>query len=287
MGKNFVVHLISKKYKVVVYNRSPEPIQELAEKGAIPAYTLKDMAKQLPKRKIIFVMVTAGKPVDLILSKLTRYLAIGDIIIDAGNSFYLDSIKRANKLKAKGIKLLDVGVSGGLEGAGNGACFMAGGDKKSFNKIEKILKDVSVKGGYGYFGESGSGHFAKMVHNGIEYGMMQSIAEGFEVIERSKFRIDKEKLARVYSNGSVIRGWLMELLAKSYSKDKNLRKYSGAVGMSGEGEWTLKTAKKIKVPVPAIEASVNMRKKSIRQKRYQGKVVQALRYEFGGHSEPR
>jgi 6-phosphogluconate dehydrogenase len=287
MGSNMVLNILSKKHDVVAYNRSPEPVRKIARRGAIPAYSIEELVRKLPKRKIVFIMVTAGKAVDEIIGNLANHLKKGDIVIDSGNSFYLDSVRRAKKLKRKGISFLDVGTSGGVSGARYGACYMIGGDKEAFKVVEKVFRDTSVKGGYGYFGKAGSGHFVKMVHNGIEYGMMQAIGEGFEIVEKSGFRIDKEKLAEVYSNGSVIRGWLMELLHNAYKNDKNLSQYSGAIGLSGEGEWTVRTAKKLNVPVPVIEASVRMRLKSAKNRRYQGKVIQALRFGFGRHPEPK
>ncbi len=287
MGSNMVLNMISKKHKVVAHNRSRKPVKEIAKKGAVPAYSIEELIEKLPKRKIIFIMVTAGKAVDAVIDNLIPYLKKNDIIIDSGNSFYLDSMKRSKRLKSKKVKFLDAGTSGGISGARHGACFMIGGDKDAFKTTEKLFKDISVRDGYGYFGEAGAGHFTKMVHNGIEYGMMQAIGEGFEIIEKSKFKADKEKLARVYSNGSVIRGWLMELLEDAYKKDKKLKQYTGVIGLSGEGEWTVQTAKKLKIPIPVIEDSVRMRLKSKREKRYQGKVIQALRFGFGGHKEPK
>ncbi len=287
MGGALAKNMIEHGHKVVAYNRDPKKIKKAARSGIIPSFSVEEFTKKLGKQKIIWLMITAGKPVDIVIKSLIPHLKKGDILIDGGNSFYKDTIKRSNSLKKKGITLLDIGTSGGISGARNGANMMIGGPEKSYNKIRPLIKDVCLKDGYGYFGKSGSGHFVKMIHNGIEYGMMQSIGEGMEIIQKSNFKINNELLTKVWSNGSVIRSWLIELLNDAYKEDKNLKKYSGVVGLSGEGEWTAKTAKSLKVPVPIIQGSVDARLKSKKSKRYQGKVVQALRFGFGGHKQPK
>ena len=286
MGFNLAQNLMDSGHSVVAFNRTLSKVDEIKKHGVISSYSLQEFVNKLGKKKVIWLMVTAGNAVDVILKQLVPLLEEGDVVIDGGNSFYKDSIRRAKSLNPKGIVFMDIGTSGGITGARNGACLMIGGDKKTFERLEGVFKGISVQNGYGYFGKSGSGHFVKMVHNGIEYGMMQAIGEGLEVIDRSDFEVDKEKLAKVWNNGSVIRSWLVELIQNAYSKDKELKKYSGVVGLSGEGEWTVQTAKEIGVQVPVIEASVNMRLRSNELKLYQGKVVQALRYEFGQHEEP-
>jgi len=284
MGGNLTLNLKDHKHEVVVYDRNRENVDFYKEKGAIPSYSIDEMIKQLESPRIVWVMVTAGAATNAVIKELTPKLTKGDIIIDGGNTHYKETIKRANDLVAKGLKFLDVGTSGGVSGARNGACFMVGGDKKSFKLIEPILKDLSVPNGYGYFGNSGAGHFTKMIHNGIEYGMMQSIGEGMEIIEKSEFSPNLAKLADVWNHGSIIEGFLVKMMKQAYEEDKTLSDYTGEVGLSGEGEWTLSTAKELHVETPAIQASVDMRKKSKEKKYYQGKVIQALRFKFGGHT---
>ena len=289
MGHNLVLHMLEKGYEVVGYDVNKDMVDAMNEKKKAGVYSFEEFIDQLGENKIVWVMVPAGKPVDETMDKLSNVLSEEDIVIDGGNSYFKDSMKHAQLLNGKGILFLDVGTSGGIEGARNGACFMVGGDKKAYEKTEVLFKDLSVEKGYGYFGKAGAGHFTKMVHNGIEYGMMQAMGEGYEVIEKSEFNegIDKRKLSDVWNHGSVIRSWLVELIERAYSKDIELEKYTGAVGLSGEGEWTVKTAKEIGVPVPVIEESVNARFNSIEKPLYQGKVVQALRFEFGGHNQPK
>jgi 6-phosphogluconate dehydrogenase len=287
MGFSLGLNMIDHGHEVIAFNRSREKTDELAGHGAIAAYSTKELMDRLHGRKIIWLMVTAGPPVDDMILSLKPYLKKGDILIDGGNSFYKDSIKRADDLAKKGIILLDIGTSGGIAGARNGACTMVGGSEAAFKDIESLLRDICVADGYGYFGRSGSGHFVKMVHNGIEYGMMQAMGEGMDVIENSGFDVDKWRLTKVWNHGSVVRGWLMELLNEAYAKDPDLSDYSGTVGLSGEGEWTVKTANELGVHAPVIHASVDARLRSAENKLYQGKVVQALRYGFGQHEEPK
>jgi len=189
MGENMVLNLLDKKYKVVVYNRSSGPTKKLARKGATGSYSYEEFVKKLGKQKVIILMVTAGKPVDAVISDLVPLLDKGDIIIDGGNSYYEDSIKLCKDLKKKGINFLDMGTSGGLTGAREGASIMVGGDKKIFSKIEQLFRDLSVKDGYGYMGDSGAGHFVKIVHNGIEYALLEAYGEGFEILEKSKYKL--------------------------------------------------------------------------------------------------
>tara|TARA_Y100000310_G_scaffold342844_1_gene447841 strand:- start:1969 stop:2889 length:921 start_codon:yes stop_codon:yes gene_type:complete len=291
MGDALSQNMIGNGHKVVAYDKSSEMVDKIKKIGAMPAYSLDELVNNLDDRKVVWIMVPAGEAVDENINALVPLLGKGDIIIDGGNSFYKDSIRHAEELNKKNIQFLDIGTSGGIRGARNNGNFMIGGNKSAFEHIEPIIKDISQDNGYGYFGKAGSGHFVKMVHNGIEYGMMQAIGEGMEVIEKSKFDVDKEKLCRVWANGSVIRSWLIELVEEAYKRDKKLSKYSGRVGLSGEGEWTVLTAKELGVSVPVIEGSVKARLKSMKKlpgaKKYQGKVVQALRFGFGGHAQPK
>jgi 6-phosphogluconate dehydrogenase len=205
-------------------------------------------------------------------------------VIDGGNSNYKQTLARAEKLSAQGIHFMDVGTSGGTSGARHGGCFMIGGNKEAFSHIEPLFQDLAVENGYLYAGEVGSGHFLKMVHNGIEYGMMQAIGEGFEVLDKSPFNYNYEDVARVWANGSVIRGWLMDLTQNAFSKDPNLDGIRGVMHASGEGQWTVEAALEFKASAPVIAMSLFMRYRSLEDDTFHGKVVAALRNEFGGHA---
>lgn len=288
MGFNMVERLLEKKHDVVVYNRSVEPVDEISNKGAIPSYSISEMFSKLEtdpgvQSKIVWLMVP-WKAVDDVLEEVLNFLNPGDIVIDGGNSPYFESKRRHQQLLEKDIIFLDVGVSGGPSGARNGACLMVGGNYDYYKKLELLFKDLSVENGFDYMGDSGAGHFVKMIHNGIEYGMMQSIGEGFEIMKKSEYNFDLEKISNVYNHGSVIESKLIGWLYSAYQKYGNdLEKISGEVNHSGEGEWTVQTAKKNNVEAKVIEESLNFRKLSKGNPSYTGKVVSALRNEFGGH----
>lgn len=283
MGHNIALNLIEKKFTVIAYNRSPGKTKEIAEQGAIPAFTLKEACEKLGEKKVIMMMVTAGKPVDEMIEGLLPFLAKGDILIDAGNSFYKDSIRRHEYLKRKGIDFLDMGTSGGLEGARHGACLTIGGEEEVYEKLEALFKAIAAPKGYLYVGESGAGHFVKMVHNGIEYGMLQAYGEGFEVLEKGKYDLDYEKIARTWSHGSIIRSYLLELTEKAFQKDSKLEGIKGIVGGGETGTWALETGKELGAKTPVLEASLQARKESQKKESYSGKVIAAVRNEFGGH----
>lgn len=284
MGFNLASNLLQQGHEVVVQDVNPEPGKQLAELGAEFAGTIEEAAAKLPSPRIVWIMVPAGKIVDHVLDSLAPLLEQGDIVIDGGNSRYKDSIERADKLNARGIKFFDVGTSGGTEGAASGGCFMIGGDRETFAVIEPLFQAIAVDKGYLYAGKNGSGHFLKMIHNGIEYGMMQSIAEGFELLSKSEFDYDYEDVARVWSNGSVIRSWLMELTEQAFSKDPKLDDIRGIMKSSGEGKWTVETALDLEASTPVIALSLLMRYRSLETDTFHGKVVAALRNEFGGHA---
>ncbi len=284
MGYNLAQNLLTHHHEVVVYDVHSEPGEQLAKEGATAASNLEALITHLDSPRIVWLMVPAGAVVDAVIDELIPLLSEGDIVIDGGNSHYKDSIARGTKLRGHGIQFLDVGTSGGMEGAAEGGCFMIGGSREAFEVIEPILKDMAVEQGYLYAGESGSGHFLKMVHNGIEYGMMQSIAEGFEILEHSPFAFNYEDVARVWSNGSVIRGWLMDLAGSAFAKDPKLEGMRGIMQSSGEGKWTVETAMDLQVSAPVITMSLLMRYRSLQSDTFHGKVVAALRNEFGGHS---
>ncbi len=283
MGENMVENLLAHGHDVVVYDLSDEAVRKMAGKGAFPAASLEDMASRLTGPRIFWLMVPSGAPVDKTLDALRAHLERGDIIIDGGNSNYHDTVRRGGDLSEQGLRFMDVGTSGGLDGARNGACMMVGGDPDVFTSLTPLFKDMCVSGGYGYMGESGAGHFAKMVHNGVEYGMMQAIGEGFDILENSEFAFDHQEVARVWANGSVIRGWLMDLVARAFQRDGELGYLSGEIADSGEGKWTVETALEQGVSIPVIADALFRRYRSRSKDNFSDKVVAALRHEFGGH----
>ncbi|WP_417898919.1 phosphogluconate dehydrogenase (NAD(+)-dependent, decarboxylating) [Bacillus haimaensis] len=284
MGYNLTLNLIDNKHEVVAFDVERENVAKSEKYGAIPAYSIEEAIGKLESPKVIWMMVPAGEITESVLSEISRFLTEGDIIIDGGNSNYKDTLKRAAVLAEKGIHYLDVGTSGGMDGARNGACTMVGGNEAAFRHVEGIFKDICVENGYLYAGKSGSGHFLKMVHNGVEYGMMQSIAEGFDILDKSDFDFDYEKVARVWNNGSVVRSWLMELTENAFSKDANLEAIKGVMHSSGEGKWTVETALDLQTAAPVITMALMMRYRSLETDTFSGKVVAALRNEFGGHA---
>lgn len=283
MGLNMVQKMIEKGHTVVANNRSKEPVDKAAAIGATPAYSISELVSKLESPRTIWLMVS-WQAVDQVVDELLPLLNKGDTIIDGGNSPYVESVRRAKRLTKKKINFLDVGVSGGPGGARSGACVMVGGKKEIYDKYENLFKDISVNDGYGYMGEAGAGHFVKMVHNGIEYGMMQSIGEGFEIMKKSDFNLDLKKITDLYNHGSVIESRLIGWLNSAYGKHTaELNGISGEVSASGEGEWTVKAAKKLKVKADVIKKSLDFRTKSKGNPSYTGQVVSALRNEFGGH----
>ncbi|MDI6601523.1 MAG: decarboxylating 6-phosphogluconate dehydrogenase [Thermoanaerobacteraceae bacterium] len=284
MGYNLALNMRDHGHEVVAFNRSPEKVDEIKKEGVRGAYSIEELADSLSPRRVIWLMVPAGDPVDEMIEKLLPLLDKHDIIVDGGNSFYKDTLRRYDYLKNKaGIDFADVGTSGGIEGARNGACTMVGAEDEVFEVIEPVIKDISLEGGYYHTGPVGSGHFVKMVHNGIEYGMLQAIGEGFEILEKSGFNFDFKEIARVWNHGSVVRGWLMELMEKAFAKDPNLDSIRGIMHSSGEGLWTAQTALELGVPALVITDSLYMRFRSEQEDSFAGKVVAALRNEFGGH----
>ncbi|MBM3163658.1 MAG: decarboxylating 6-phosphogluconate dehydrogenase [Chlorobi bacterium] len=283
MGCNMVEHLLEQGHEVTVHDLSQDALSFLAGKGADPAGTPQQLAGALRSPRIVWMMVPAGNPVDTVLASLVPHLEPGDIVVDGGNSRYTDSVGRAGMLMEKGIRLLDAGTSGGLDGARHGACMMVGGDPEAYAVVEPLLKDLCVPGGYAYMGRSGSGHYVKMVHNGIEYGMMQALGEGFELLASSGFDLDHADVARVWTNGSVIRGWLMELAVQAFEKDGRLGYLTGNIADSGEGRWTVECALEQQVSIPVIASALFRRYRSRSENNFSDKVVAALRHEFGGH----
>ncbi|MCW9132677.1 decarboxylating 6-phosphogluconate dehydrogenase [Bacillus paramycoides] len=283
MGLNLGKNLIDHKHQVAAFDLNTSAVEEMKEYGATGVSSLNELVQSLESPRILWVMVPHAV-VDSVISEVTPLLSKGDILIEAGNSHYKESIRRYEQLKKDGIHFMDAGTSGGMEGARNGACYMIGGDQEAWEIVEPIFRDTAVENGYLYAGKAGSGHFLKMVHNGIEYGMMAAIGEGFEILEKSEFDYDYEKVSRVWNNGSVIRSWLMELTENAFSKDAKLDEIKGVMHSSGEGKWTVETALDLQTATPVIAMSLLMRYRSLDNDTFTGKVVAALRNEFGGHA---
>ena len=287
MGFNLALNAMENNHQIIAYDKIRDKIKNIAKEGANPAYSIKELVDNLPEKKIIWIMVTAGKPVDEIILNISPYLKKEDIIIDGGNSYFEDSIRRYNELKKKGINFFDCGTSGGISGARHGACMMIGGDKGIFKEIESLFRCMSVKEGYGYMGEAGAGHFIKMVHNGIEYGMMGAIGEGLEVIEKNKekFNLDIKGVANVYAHGSIIEGKLVNWLLKAINDKEYFKSILGTVPQ-GETEKEMEKLSDMS-NMPILEEAIEMRKKTRKEPRFSGKIVSALRNRFGGHKVER
>ncbi|HZX48349.1 MAG TPA: decarboxylating 6-phosphogluconate dehydrogenase [Nitrospirota bacterium] len=285
MGMNMARRLLRGGHNVTAYNRTPERINEIEKEGARGAYTLEDIVSSLPAPRIVWLMVPAGKAVDEVIGRLQPLLEHGDIIIDGGNSFYKDDIRHDEELRPYGIHYMDAGVSGGIWGLKIGYCLMIGGDETVYKYIEPVFKTLSPENGYLYCGKTGSGHFVKMVHNGIEYGMMAAYAEGFEVLKTSPYGVnmDLSGIANLWNHGSVIRSWLLELAASAFTKDKDLSSITGYVEDSGEGRWMVQEAVDMAVPIPVISSALFQRFRSREAGSFADKVLAALRHEFGGH----
>jgi len=283
MGANMVERLLEKGHEVVAYDRNADAVKATKNKGAQPADTLAALVAALPLPRLVWIMVP-HQAVDAVLKELTPLLAPGDVVVDGGNSPYKKSIRRAKELEARGIDFLDAGVSGGPAGARNGACIMVGGRKEVFQKFETVFRDFSVPDGYGYMGRTGAGHFVKMVHNGIEYGMMQALAEGFAVMKASDFGLDLTKITDVYNHRSVIEsrlvGWLQSAFVQ-YGED--LKDITGSAAQSGEGMWTVEAGKELGIPTPIIQAALDFRIQSQKDPSYTGQLISAMRNQFGGH----
>ncbi|MBL1228040.1 decarboxylating 6-phosphogluconate dehydrogenase [Enterococcus sp. BWB1-3] len=285
MGMNLAFNLKDHGYDVRGVDLSEAVVKE-AEKNNITVYEKSEalIGSFEQERKIIWLMLPSGEPTEAVLNELLPQLGRYDIVIEGGNSNYKDSIRRAEKFAEEGVYYLDCGTSGGISGARNDACLMVGGAVEAVYAMEQVFKDVTVENGFLYAGKSGSGHFLKMIHNGIEYGMMQAIGEGFQLVEASDYDFDLAKVAKVWNHGSVIRSWLMELAQNAFEESPGLENYRGIVSASGEAKWTVETALDMEVPVPVIALSLMMRNRSQEEDSFSGKVVSALRNGFGGHA---
>jgi 6-phosphogluconate dehydrogenase len=284
MGYNLGMNMHQHKHEVAAFDLNQQALESIKQKGIQTATSIEGLVRLLKGRKIIWLMIPAGEAVDRTIQELVPILHAGDILIDGGNSNYKDSIRRSAQLEKQGIDFLDCGTSGGMDGALHGICAMLGGKKETFAYCEPFIRDISVPNGYLHCGPSGAGHFVKMIHNGIEYGMMQAIAEGFEVLHKSEFNLDLRSVAGVWNHGSVVRSWLMELTENALSKDPKLESIKGIMHSSGEGKWTLEAALEKQIATPVIALSLLMRYRSLQDDTFSGKIIAALRNEFGGHA---
>ncbi|WP_084243532.1 phosphogluconate dehydrogenase (NAD(+)-dependent, decarboxylating) [Planomicrobium okeanokoites] len=280
MGLNLALNLADHGHQVVGYDN----FATVEEDSFKRVSSIEEMVSSLKAPRTIWLMVPAGEITETVIGELLPLLQTGDTLIDGGNSNYKDTLRRAAMLQEHKIYFFDCGTSGGTEGARHGICSMIGGDEEKFKDIEQVFKDISVENGYLYTGKAGSGHFLKMIHNGIEYGMMQAIAEGFDILSKSQFDYNYEEVAGVWDNGSIISSYLMGLTQNAFSKDANLDGIRGVMNSSGEGQWTVETALDLQVAAPVITMSLMMRHRSQEDDTFTGKVVAALRNEFGGHA---
>jgi 6-phosphogluconate dehydrogenase len=285
MGGNMVQRLLRGGHEVAVYDLNAEAVQKLAALGATAASSLEELAGALQAPRVVWVMVPAGDPTEQTLRSLADLLQPGDVLIDGGNSNFHDSKRRAAELGARGIGFVDAGTSGGVWGLENGYCLMVGGSDESVRVCEPAFVTLAPENGYLHVGASGAGHFTKMVHNGIEYGLMQAYAEGFEILHKSEFGLDLERIAGLWQHGSVVRSWLLELLERAYAAEgQELERIRGWVADSGEGRWTVQTAIDLDVPAPVITLSLMARFASRQDESYGAQVLAALRNQFGGHA---
>jgi len=286
MGLNMAKKLLQGGHQVVVYNRSPNKTDQMVKEGAIGAYSTTEMVEKLSRPRVTWIMLPAGPAVDEHIGRLGDILSPGDMVIDGGNTYYKDDIRRAYLLAEKEIKFIDAGVSGGIWGLKTGYCLMVGGEKETCQYLEPIFDTLAPEGGYLHCGGVGAGHFVKMVHNGIEYGMMQAYGEGFDILEASPYAesLDYAAVSHLWNQGSVIRSWLLELLESAFAREPNLSDIRGYVEDSGEGRWTIQQAVETGVSAPVIALSLMRRFRSQVEDSFSDKVVATLRREFGGHT---
>jgi 6-phosphogluconate dehydrogenase len=284
MGANMTERLVLGGHRVISYDRSAEAVQRVVDKGAVGVNSLGDFVKQLGQPRAIWLMVPSGDPVDQTIDQLLPALVKGDILIDGGNSNYKDSIRRAEKLKTHGMHFVDAGTSGGVWGLQNGYCMMIGGENAIIERLAPIFTTLAPPNGYLHVGPHGAGHFVKMIHNGIEYGMLQAYGEGFELLKASQYDLDLGKISHLWNQGSVVRSWLLELAESAFERDPKLSSIRGYVEDSGEGRWTVEEAIEKGVPAPVLMLSLFARFASRQDDSFSAKVIAALRNEFGGHA---
>ncbi len=284
MGFNMALRLLSRGHRVVAWNRSPEKTAAAAARGAVGAETLQALAASLTPPRAVWVMVPAGEATEETIARLADVLSPGDMIIDGGNARYTDSVRRAGELAARDLVFMDAGTSGGIWGLENGYCLMVGGPRSGFERIEPALADLAAPGGYLHVGPPGAGHFVKMIHNGIEYGMLEAYAEGLELLASSDFGVDLAAVCRLWNHGSVVRSWMLELAEGALARDPRLDGIRGYVDDSGEGRWAVAEAVERAVPAPVIALALFQRFLSRQEDAFGAKVIAALRREFGGHA---
>lgn len=307
MGGNMVKRLLRAGHELVVYDRDEATVESSVAEGAIGASSLSDLVRKLNPPRAAWIMVPAGTATDETVLELSGLMQEGDIVMDGGNSYFKDDVRRARELKSRGLNYVDVGTSGGVWGLERGYCMMIGGDPQIVEHLDPIFKTLSpgpekgvtskskAEAGYMHAGPAGSGHFVKMIHNGIEYGMMQAFAEGFEIFkqadsdkvaEEHRYSLDLHDIAEVWRHGSVVSSWLLDLLEIALRDDQELQNYSGHVSDSGEGRWTIQTAIEEDVPANVLTTSLYTRFRSRQEGAYSEKILSALRHQFGGHVEP-
>ncbi len=284
MGANMVERLLRDKHEVIIFDLNKDAIKESEAKGAIGSPSLGEMVKKLNPPRAIWMMVPVGAPVQRTIDTLAPQLSAGDILIDGGNSYYKDSVRRAHQLKEKGIHFVDVGTSGGVWGLKEGFCMMIGAEEHIFRHLEPVLKSLAPEKGYAHVGSGGAGHLVKMVHNGIEYGMMESYAEGFEILAASDYNLDLHRIAALWNHGGVVRSWLLQLIESMLERDPRLEKIRDYVEDSGMGRWTVLESVERNIPAPVLTLSLQARFRSRQHESFAGKVLAALRHEFGGHA---
>lgn len=285
MGANMVTRLLEHGHRVVAYDRSPDAVAACARGGATGAASLAELVAAVTERpRVIWIMVPSGAPTDQTIDDLLALLERGDIIVDGGNTNYKDGLAAYERAKSRGVSLVDAGTSGGVWGLREGYCLMVGGDDDAVARCEPIFASLAPTDGYAHVGPAGAGHFSKMVHNGIEYGMLQAYGEGFEILEKSPFPFDLKQLASIWTHGSVVRSWLLELAVLAFQDDAKLEGIRGYVDDTGEGRWTVQAALDENVPAPVITLSLLARFASRQDESFSAKVIAALRNQFGGHA---
>jgi len=285
MGGNMVRRLIQGGHELIVYDQNAEAVKAYVGKGVRKAENVADIARQLSPRRVVWVMLPAGAPVQSTIEQLVPRLSRGDIVIDGGNSNFRDSLRRAEALQAKGIEFIDVGTSGGIWGLEGGYCLMIGASPAAFRHCDPVFRTLAAPDGYAHVGPPGAGHYVKMVHNGVEYAMLQAYAEGYEILHASQdFTFDLRQIAKLWNHGSVVRSWLNELAERALARDGRLSGIRGYVEDSGEGRWTIEEALRLDVPAPVITLSLLARLRSRQEESFGAKLIAALRHEFGGHA---
>jgi len=284
MGANMVRRLLRDGHEIVAYNRTAEKTKEIAGEGAEAAFSIEELVGKLQPPRTAWIMVPAGDATEAQIEELLQHLEPGDTIVDGGNTNFHDDQRRHPLLKEKGIGYVDAGVSGGIWGLANGFCLMVGGEPEAVKALEPVFLSLAPEDGYMHVGGPGAGHYVKMVHNGIEYGLMQAYAEGFEIMHASDYGLDLGGISKLWNHGSVVRSWLLELAERALEKDQDLEQLKGWVADSGEGRWTVQEAIDRDVPAPIITLSLQTRFRSRQDDSYGAKVLAALRNEFGGHA---